>query len=334
MKTTFNIGSASVPPASVGFGKLVCEPTPDAGETFIALTVVNGAQDGPRLWIGSTIHGREMSGIEVCRRVARELVNPHQLCGALVCAMPLNPYGFREQKHTVPQDNGNINAQFPGDQHGTLSQRTANLIWTEGVSHCDYVIDFHANEPGGMEFLCATTCDDLEVQRRTIEMAEAFGFPLVQIRRDEHAYDRSLIGCAMAAGKPAILPEPLGQGILDARSINASVRGVLNVMKLLGMLEGPVETQTDIPVAGGNYRMVNARTRKSGLAEYQVDGGDWVEEGQPIALVRSPWGDEVDRVLAPVSSYVRSVKPYSIVNAGDIVGTLLRPHERVELWGV
>ena len=334
MKTTLTIGTASAEPGSLAFGKLICEPLPDGAETFIALTVVNGAHDGPVLWIGSTIHGREIAGIEVSRRIAREIVDPATLRGAIVCAMPLNPYGFRLQRHTVPQDNGNVNAKFPGDPAGTLSERVAHVIWTQGVARCDYVIDFHANEPGGTEFMCATPCDDREILRHLLEMAEAFGFPLVQIRRDEWAYDRSLIACAQDAGKPAILPEPLCQGVLDAASIEAAVRGTCNVIKLLGMIDGQIEPQTDIRVRGGHFRFVNVRVRRSGLIEYLVEGGDWVEEGQPLATVRDPWGEERDRVNCPTDSYVRSFTPTSIVNAGQIVGTLLEPHARQELWGV
>jgi predicted deacylase len=333
MRTTLSIGSASAEPASVAYGKLLCEPFPDGGEAFIALTLVNGAEDGPILWIGSTIHGREIPGIEVIRRVTREVVDPNELRGALVCAMPLNPYGFQMQQHAVPQDGGNVNARFPGDPDGTLSDRLAFVIRAQGMACCDYVIDFHANEPGGIEFACATPCADKDVLRRTLEMAEAFGFPLVRIPREMWDYDRSLIACAQDAGKPAILAEPLSQGILESQSIEAALRGVMNVMKHAGMIDGEVLPQTDIKVAGGHFLIVNARTRKSGLADYLVDGGDWVETGQTLAVVRDPWGNELDRVVSPTRACVRSTAPVSIVNAGQVLVPLLEPHDRLEVWG-
>jgi predicted deacylase len=332
MKSALSIGTASAEPGDLAFGKLICEPLADGAAAFIALIVVNGAHDGPILWSGSTIHGREIPGIEVNRRVAREIVDPATLRGAIVCAMPLNPYGFRLQRHTVPQDNGNINACFPGNPEGTLSERVAHVIWTQGVARCDYVIDFHANEPNGTEFACATPCENKEVLRRTVEMAEAFGFPLVQIRRDEWSYDRSLVAWAQDAGKPAILPEPCCQGILDADSIDAAVQGILNVLKYLDMIDGQIEPQKNIKGSGEHFRFVNLRVRKSGLAEYLVDGGNWVEKGQAVAIVRDPWGNERDRLFCPVDSYVRSVAPTSIVNAGQIVVTLLERHDRNELW--
>lgn len=334
MKNPLIIGTATAAPGRVALGKLICESPPDAGEMFIALTVLNGIHDGPILWVGATIHGREIPGIEVIRRVTREIVNPRQLRGAVVGAMPLNPYGFQMLQHNVPQDAGNVNARFPGKPDGTVSDRLAHVIRTQGLALCDYVIDFHANEPGGVEFMCATPCADKEVQRRTVEMAEAFGFPLVQISRDMWDYDRSLIACAQDMGKPAILPEPLSQGVLDPASIDAAVRGVLNVMKYLGMIEGQIEPQARLRVRGGHFKFVNLITRKSGLAEYVVDSGDWLEPGQTVAIIRDPWGDELDRVLCPARLCVRSVAPFSIVNAGQIVATLLEPHERFELWGM
>jgi len=333
MKKTFTIGTASIEPGGMGFGKLLCEPLADSAEAYISLIVIHGSREGPVLWLGSTIHGREIPGIEVIRRVAREKVDPQQLRGTLVCAMPLNPYGFRMQQHVVPQDGGNVNAKFPGNASGTLSERLAHVIWTEGVMRCDYVIDLHANEPGGMEFLCVTTCEDKEIERRTIEMAEAFGFPCVRITREMWNYDHSLIGWAMDAGKPAILPEPLAQGILEESSIQAAERGILNVMKYIGMVDGQVEHQASLRVDGGHYLFVNLQAQKSGLAEYWVEGGDKVEEGQTLAMVRDPWGNELQRIVSPTGGFVRSVSPFSIVNAGQVVVTLLEPHERRELWG-
>lgn len=333
MKPTLSIGTATAEPGKLGTGKIICESLADGAETFIAVTIVNGARGGPILWIGSTIHGREIPGIEVARRVTRDLIDPTELSGAVVCAMPLNPYGFRMQQHNVPQDGGNVNAKFPGNAQGTLSERLAEVIWREGVDHCDYVIDFHSNLPGGMEFMCATTCEDGSIQKKTIEMAEAFGFPLVRITRDMWDYDRSLIAHAMDAGKPAILPEPLAQGILQEDSIQASVRGVLNVMKCLGMIEGEIEPQTTLKVAGGHHVFKDLRTRKAGLALYLVDGGDWVEKGEDLVVIRDPWGNELDRVTSPTDAYVRSFVPYSIVNPGQIIGTLLEPHDREDLWG-
>jgi len=332
--SVIEIGDIKARPGELKYGKLQCEPLPDAAETFIPLTVLNGVEEGPVLWIGATMHGCEIPGIEVIRRLTREVLDPQNLRGAIIGAAPLNPYGFRLRQHIVPQDGGNINAKFPGDPEGTISERIAHILYTEALPQCDYVIDFHANVWGGTEFMCATLCEDRDVLRRTLEMAEAFGFPLVQITRDMWNYDKSLIAWAQDMGKPAILPEPLRQSGWTQASIRASVCGVLNVMKWAGMIEGEIEPQTEIKVVGGHYASVNVRTRKSGIMDVLVEGGDWVEKGDLLAIVRDPWGNELDRVICPVRACVRSMHGEQIVYAGQIVGTLLEPRRRAELWGI
>jgi predicted deacylase len=165
-------------------------------------------------------------------------------------------------------------------------------------------------------------------------MGEAFGFPLVQITRDMWSYDKSLIAWAMDMGKPAILPEPLRQGGWTRASLRASIRGVLNVLKWAGMIDGHIEPQSEIGITGGYFTFQDVRTRKSGIIDILVPAGEWIAEGDVLGVVRDPWGNELDRVVSPVRAAVRSMSSNQIVYAGQIVGTLMVPRERVEIWGV
>jgi len=253
--------------------------------------------------------------------------------GAIIGAGPLNPYGMRLREHVVPQDGGNMNAKFPGDPEGTISERVAHVLATEALPRCDLALDFHSSTMFGTEFMCVATCDDRDVMRRTLEMAEVFGFASAQVTRDMWGYDKALISWAMDAGKPALLPEPLRQGGWTKASLRASVRGVLNVMRWAGMIEGKTEPQSDIKLRGGYFAFRDVRTRKSGILDILVDAGDWVEEGQVLGVVRDPWGNDLDRVVSPVRSAVRSMSTHQVVYAGQIVGTLLVPGEKEAIWG-
>jgi predicted deacylase len=332
MKRTLTIGTVAVGPGEVGLGKLPLEPLPDGAEIFIPLIVVNGAHDGPVLWLGSDIHGGEIPGIEVTRRVTREIVNPRELRGAIVGATILNPYAFRHRRANAPQDDLNLNAAFPGDPEGTVSQRAAHVILTQGIAHCDYAIDFHAATPLGMEFMCLPACADRQVLARSLEIALAFGFPLVELTRDMFGYDRSLIGWAQDSGKPGFVCEVMAQQRYVRSSIAAGVRGVLNVMKHLRMIEGEVEPQSELVGAGGTYRLVDFKSRKSGLVTFGVRGGQSVKLGQSLGVVRDLWGNVLDEIVSPTGGYVRSVTDSQTVYAGQIVGTLLEPHPKETLW--
>ena len=328
------IGDVKAQPGELKHGKLPCEPLPDAAEVFVPLTILNGAVDGPTLWIGATIHGNEIPGIEVIRRLTRDLLDAQQMRGAIIGAGPLNPYGFRLRQHTVPQDGGNINSKFPGDAEGTISERVAHILYTQALPQCTLVMDFHSSTMFGTEFMCVTTCENEDVMRHTLEMGEVFGFPLVQVTRDMWNYDRALISWAMDMGKPAILAEPLRQGGWTRASLGASVRGVLNVMKWAGMIEGEIEPQTEIEVAGGYFTFLDVLTRRSGIIDVLVPGGAWVEEGDLLGIVRDPWGNDLDHVISPVRAAVRSMATNQIVYAGQIVGTLMVPGEREDIWGI
>ena len=331
--SAIEIGDVRAEPGELRHGKLQLERLPDGAETFIPLTVLNGASEGPVLWLGATIHGNEVPGIEVIRRLTREILDPQALKGAIIGAGPLNPYGMRLREHVVPQDGGNINAKFPGDPEGTISERVAHVLNTQALPKCDLALDFHSSTMFGTEFMCVATCDDPGVMRRTLEMAEVFGFAPAQITRDMWGYDKALISWAMDMGKPALLPEPLRQGGWTKASLNASVRGVLNVMKWAGMVDGEIEPQTEIALSGGYFTFKDVRTRKSGILDILVEGGSWVDENQVLGVVRDPWGNDLDRVVSPVRAAVRSMSTHHVVYAGQIVGTLLVPGSKEEIWG-
>jgi len=297
--TNLTVGDCTVEPGKIGFGKLFLETLPDGGEAFIPLILVNGVYDGPVLWLGAAIHGCEVPGIEVIRRVTREVVDPNTLRGAIVGATVLNPYALRHRVSDAPVDSVNLNAQFPGDPAGTISQRAAHVILQEGIAYCDYAIDFHAATPIGMEFMCLPACKDPEIMARSQEIALAFGFPLVELTRDMFGYDRSLIGWAQDSGKPGFLCEVKARDRYVRSSIPHGVRGVLNVMKRIGMVDGEIELQSELVGAGGTYRLVDFRAGKSGLISFRTTAGGYVSRGDLIGIVRDMWGTELDEVLSP-----------------------------------
>ena len=331
--TVIEIGDVKAEPGELKHGKLQLERLPDWGETFVPLTVLNGTSEGPVLWVGATIHGSEVPGIEVIRRLTREVLDPKELRGAIIGAAPLNPYGFRHREHTVPMDGGNINSKFPGDPEGTISERVAHVLNTQALPKCDLALDFHSSTMFGTEFMCVATCDHPEVMRRTLEMAEAFGFAAVRVTRDMWQYDKALISWAMDMGKPAILPEPLRQGGWSEVSLRASVRGVLNVMRWAGMIDGEIEVQDEIKLAGGYYVGQGVRAHSSGILEVLVEAGDWVDEGQLLGVLRDPWGNDLDHYISPARAAVRSMPTHRVVYAGQSVATLFVPGTKEEIWG-
>jgi predicted deacylase len=167
---------------------------------------------------------------------------------------------------------------------------------------------------------------------RSLEIALAFGFPIVEITRDMFGYDHSLIGLAQDNGKPGFVCEVKAQQRYFRSSIPAGVRGILNVMKCIGMIDGEIEPQSDITGTGATVRFVDFRPMRSGLVTFTVTGGQFVDRGERLGTVRDLWGNVVDEIRSPTSGYIRTVTDNQAVYAGQIVGTILEPHARETLW--
>ena len=139
MSNKLSVGDVTVTPGEIGFGRLVPGKTAWSQELPIPLIVVNGAQEGPRLWISAVIHGPEATGTEVIRRVLREELDPKKLRGSIICTPVANPLSFQAATYDTPEDGYNLNRVFPGSPNGSITQRMAHVIY-EQVKRCDFIV--------------------------------------------------------------------------------------------------------------------------------------------------------------------------------------------------
>ena len=103
--------------------------------------VVNGKLAGPTLCLTAAVHGDELNGIEMVRRVMHNL-QPEKLSGAVIGVPIVNLQGFRRGSRYLP-DRRDLNRFFPGNPNGSAASRIAYSFFTEIVSHCDALIDLH-----------------------------------------------------------------------------------------------------------------------------------------------------------------------------------------------
>lgn len=121
----------------------------------------------------------------------REEIKPEALRGTIVAAPVLNPFAFQAGGWATPlyggAGNADAHAIFPGNPKGTLNDRLAHRVFTEGILKCDYYINFHSNHYPAVEFIPLTVCEDEEVLDASVAWAEAIGMPLSEIRGDRLA---------------------------------------------------------------------------------------------------------------------------------------------------
>ena len=207
-------------------------------DVSLPVHVVHGRDAGPTVWINAAIHGDEVIGVEVIRRVLTK-VSPKTIRGTLLAVPIVNVLGFMNGDRYLP-DRRDLNRSFPGSARGSLAGRIANLLMTEVVAKCEVGIDMHTGSDRRSN-LPQIRCDVDDPH--TLDLARAFGAPVIF-----HAKlrDGSLRYAARERGARVLLFEGGEAWRFDEWAIEAGVRGVLRVLAHLGMIE-PVEEEPRPP---------------------------------------------------------------------------------------
>ena len=136
---------------------------------------INGALPGPNLCLTAAVHGDELNGVEMVRRVLHD-INPDKLSGAIIGVPIVNVQGFRRGSRYLP-DRRDLNRYFPGNPTGSAAARIAHSFFTNVIAHCDALIDLHTGsfERANLPQIRARIEDDPHLG----ELASAFGAPVI-----------------------------------------------------------------------------------------------------------------------------------------------------------
>jgi uncharacterized protein len=242
--------------------------------------VINGKRAGPRLFISAAIHGDELNGIEIIRRIRERPLRG--LRGTLLLVPVVNVFGLLHHSRYLP-DRRDLNRSFPGSEHGSLAARLAQLFMSEIVERCTHGIDLHTGtvHRSNLPQVRAQLDDPA-----TRELALAFGAPVVL---DSRLRDGSLREAAADRGIPTLIYEA-GEALrFDEVGIRVGVAGILEVMRHLGMLpRRPRRTASPAPViAQGSYWL---RAPEGGILRSASRLGQHVGAGEPSAWCPIPSG--------------------------------------------
>ncbi len=280
-------------------------------QTMLSLpvTIVNGTEAGPRLWLSAAIHGDELNGVEIIRQVL-EKVQPMLLRGTLIAVPIVNVFGLIEQSRYLP-DRRDLNRSFPGSATGSLAARLAHLFMSEIVSRSTHGIDLHtAAVPRTNLPQIRANLQDAE----TCRCAKAFGAPVII-----HATTRdgSLRQAATKRGIPILLYEG-GEALrFDPEAIRVGVEGIMRVMECLGMYQFPLGAAPVTAVEVWESKW--ARASRSGIFRLAVTLGERVEKKQPLGIISDAFGDTSIKVRATVKGMVIGHTQNPLVNQGDAI---------------
>lgn len=193
---------------------------------------VRGRRDGATLGVTAAIHGWEILGVEVVRRLLERVGDDF---AGRILAMPVaNPPTFQAQSRHSPIDSEDLDHVFPGSATGWVTYRIAHHVAREIIAPADFYIDIHGGDH---------SCTVNYAMGSSLEVALLSGFPVVRVLADVFRGSPNLsgttVGHAMQLGKPAMGYE-VGAGYqADELCIETALRGILNAMRSLKMLDGP-----------------------------------------------------------------------------------------------
>lgn len=195
----------------------------------LPLHTIKGAKPGPVLGLSAVIHGDEIIGAEILRRVYARL-QEEQLSGTVLLLPVANPLAFESLTRNTPLDMNNLNRVFPGDPQGWVTDQLAHVIATEFLDKLDAYIDLHA---GG-----AVPIVDYVYIQNDEALSRAFNFPVLY--RPSQPYEGTTATYTTAKGIPSVTVE-VGGGPNFEKDIERGVAGIFNCMRHLQMLPGEVE---------------------------------------------------------------------------------------------
>ena len=308
MRESFSIGGVEVEAGRRRSVNLFVARLYTHTEMVMPVEVIHGARPGPTVFLSATLHGDEINGVEIIRRVLDRL-QVEEVCGTLLAVPVVNVFGFVYQSRYLP-DRRDLNRAFPGSKRGSQASQLAHLFWSEVVSRCSHGIDLHTAAPPRTNLpQIRADLGDSETRR----CAEAFGAPVMltsagpqgSLRRS--AAKRNIHLLVYEAGEPNRFNEG---------AIVLGLSGVLRVLNVIGVTETSVEPAPQ-SIEAVSSRWV--RARQSGVLRLEVRMGERVVRNQVIGTIGDPLGARSRRVRAPMEGIVIGHVIDPLVHRGDAV---------------
>lgn len=301
------INSIIIPP---GDHKTIMLPMPklyDWTPMNMPVHIIRGLNPGPILCVTAAVHGDEINGVEIIRRLIKKKY-PKHMNGTLIAVPIVNIYGFLYRDRYL-MDRRDLNRCFPGSNTGSLASRLAYLIMNELVAHATHMIDLHTGSLQRTNLPQIRANLDLQ---HTEKLAKAFQAPIILHSKER---DGSLRQAANDRGIPLLLYEA-GEALrFNEQAIKTGLTGIINVMKALDMLPHPTHFSTFFhsPVARSSLWM---RAPHSGILRAYKTLGNKVKKGEKLGLIVNPIGEEEYEINARITGMIIGQTNLPLVHEG------------------
>ncbi|WP_343117344.1 succinylglutamate desuccinylase/aspartoacylase family protein [Ostreiculturibacter nitratireducens] len=315
LQKPFEIGGEIITPGSRRTIDIPVSVLPDHTPVTMSAHVIHGRRAGPVVFVSAGVHGDEVIGVEIVRRLLN-VDSLNRLVGTLIAVPMVNAFGMMNLSRYLP-DRRDLNRCFPGSDKGSLASRLAHIFLTEIVKRSDLGIDLHSAA------IHRTNLPQIRISpgnAETKRLAELFGVPVV-LRAPLR--EGSLRAAAQKAGVDVLLYEA-GEALrFDEMAVRAGVLGILRILRDRRMIgpKGITRPRTQ-PVFSDSSRWT--RTSQGGLFRCYRSEGEVVQEGEVLAVVSDPFGEVEHEITASSDGIIigRAVMP--VVNEGDAVFHIAR----------
>ncbi|MBU2948187.1 succinylglutamate desuccinylase/aspartoacylase family protein [Zobellia uliginosa] len=315
---TIIIEGESVKPGESKLLNISIDRLPTGTLIDIPIYVFNSKNPGPTLLIQAGLHGDEINGIEIVRRMLTE--KRFNITSGAVIAVPiLNIFGFIHYSRDVP-DGKDVNRSFPGSKTGSMAGRIAYHYTSAVLSQVDYGIDLHTGGGQRHNFpQIRYTDNDIQSQ----QLAKVFNAP---ITFSSKLIKGSFRNAAHQLKIPTVVFEAGESMRFDDYSIIEGIKGILNVMrhfKMIACLE-PKYSERNNTVHLENRKWLRAPT--AGMFIPKILNGSKIEKGEVLGIVSGPYAKRSKVVKAPFDGLVFCINHQAVVNRGDALFHMGKPN--------
>jgi predicted deacylase len=272
----------------------------------IPVYVFRSINPGPTLLILAGMHGDEINGIEIVRRLITRDDVKKPLCGSIIAIPVINIISFLYGSRDLP-DGRDLNRCFPGSKIGSLGSRIAYDLMNEVIPQIDFGIDFHT---GGAKINNYPQLRCVFNNKTNLDLGKKFSPALIL---NSPFRDNTLRKEASKKGKSILVFEGGESSRFDYLSINEGMNGCLRLMKHLNM------TKLDLP--NNPTVLLNkttwVRAKSSGLFHTSKTNGAHILKGELIGMIVDPYGEHEEKLISPTDGYIVGINNQPVVNQGD-----------------
>jgi predicted deacylase len=275
----------------------------------VPVIIERAHQDGPVVLLMAGMHGDEINGMEIIRRIIRKGINKPTK-GTIICIPVFNIFGFLNVMRVLP-DGRDLNRSFPGTKNGSLASQFAYHFMKEIAPVVDYVIDFHTGS-AKRNNMSQIRCVFKDTE--SLELARIFNPPFII----HSAYiPKSIRESMYRKEKKILLFEGGKTDSIDDVIVKEGIDGVKRFLTHFEMRTVKENLGDREPIYIKDHKWL--RAPNSGMFQPIVKNGDRVEIGAVLGIVTDPFGLIEKKVKSTFAGYVFCVNEAPVVNKGDAI---------------